>query len=118
MATNDGHGRIVEEPWFGIDERFDEDGALRLALRGELDMAVAGSLTQRLRELKHRKAFVRLDLAKLEFMDSSGLRAVAMALTDARQDGWKLEIADEVTPPVARLIELAGVRPRFWPRND
>lgn len=118
MAANDGHDRIVDGPSFGIEERLDDDGALRLALRGELDMAVADALTQRLRELKQRKAFVRLDLARLEFMDSSGLRAVSMALADASQDGWKLEIADEVTPPVARLIDLAGVRPRFWPRQD
>ena len=108
----------VEGSSFGIDERFDEDGALRLALRGELDMAVSDALTERLAELKQRKSVVRLDLARLEFMDSSGLRAVIRALVDSRQDGWRLEIADEVTEPVARLIDLVGVRARFWPPHD
>jgi anti-sigma B factor antagonist len=103
---------------FAIDERFDEDGALRLALRGELDVAVAGVLTRRLDELKQRKEFVRLDLAGLEFMDSSGLQVVITALADSHQDGWQLEIAEEVTAPVARLIELVGVHSRFWPRHD
>ena len=101
-----------------MHERVDEDGGLRLALGGELDLAVADSLTKRLGELKQRHGVVRLDLSGVEFMDSSGLRAVIMALADSRQDGWKLEIADGVTPPVARLIDIAGVRARFWPGHD
>ncbi len=109
---------MVEGSSLAIDERFDEDGALRLALRGELDIAVADSLAERLGALKRRKAFVRLDLAGLEFMDSSGLQVVIMALADSRQDGWRLEIVDDLTPPVARLIDIVGVRSRFWPRHD
>lgn len=109
---------VVEGSSFHMEERFDQDGALRLVLRGELDMAVADALTQRLSGLKQRKGLVRLDLAELEFMDSSGLQAVIKALADSRQDGWKLEIADEVTEPVARLIDLVGVRTRFWPTGD
>jgi anti-anti-sigma factor len=101
-----------------MEERLDEDGALQLALRGELDMAVADALTQRLGELKQRRATVRLNLAGLDFMDSSGLRVVMRALVDSRQDGWRLEIADELSEPVARLIDLAGVRSRFWPHSD
>jgi anti-sigma B factor antagonist len=107
--------QMVEGSSFDITERFDEDGALRLALHGELDITVADALTERLDELKQRMAFVRLDLAELGFMDSSGLRAVILALADSRQDGWRLEIADEVSAPVARLIDIAGVRSRFWP---
>ena len=109
---------MVEGSSFAIDERLDEDGALRLALRGELDVAVAGVLRWRLDELKQRKEFVRLDLAGLEFMDSSGLQVVIMALADSNQDGWRLEIAEEVTSPVARLIDLVGVRSHFWPGDD
>jgi anti-anti-sigma factor len=101
-----------------MDECFDPDGALRLALRGELDMAVADVLSQRLGELKRRKAVVRLDLAGLEFMDSSGLRVVIAAVADSRRDGWRLEIADEVATPVARLIDIVGVSSRFWPSTD
>jgi anti-anti-sigma factor len=110
--------QVVKGFSFGMDERFDEDGALRLVVRGELDMAVAEALGQRLGELKRRNTVVRLDLAEVEFMDSSGLQAVIAALADSRQDGWKLEIADEVTTPVARLIDIVGVRARFWPGND
>ena len=109
---------MVEGSSFAIDEHFDADGALRLALRGELDIAVAGLLTRRLDELKQRKEFVRLDLAGLEFMDSSGLQAVIMALAESREDGWQLEIVDELTAPVAHLIEFVGVRDRFWPDSD
>lgn len=109
---------LIEGSSFRMEERLDKDGALRLALCGELDLAVADALTQRFGELKQRAAVVRLDLAGLEFMDSSGLRAVIMALADSRRDGWQLEIVEEVTAPVARLIDLVGVRSRFWPRSD
>jgi anti-anti-sigma factor len=98
-----------------MEERLDRDGALRLALLGELDLAVADAFTERLDELKQRRTLVRLDLARLEFMDSSGLRAVIGALLESRQDGWNLEIADEVAKPVDRLIDIAGVRSLFWP---
>jgi anti-anti-sigma factor len=101
-----------------MEERLDKDGALRLVLRGELDLAVADALTQRLSELKQYTSSVRLDVAGLEFMDSSGLRAVIMALAESRRDGWQLEIVDEVTAPVARLIDLVGVRSHFWPRSN
>lgn len=108
---------ITQGSSFGFEERFDDDGALRLALRGELDIAVADIVTRRLGELKQRKGVVRLDLARLAFMDSSGLQAVIIALADSRQDGWKLEIAGEVTEPVAQLIDIAGVRSHFWPSD-
>jgi anti-anti-sigma factor len=110
--------QVVEGSSFDIDERFDEDGALWLALHAELDIAVADALTERLSELKQRNAFVRLDFAGLQFMDSSGLHAVIMALAGSRQDGWHLEIADELTALVDRLIDIVGVRSNFWPRHD
>jgi anti-anti-sigma factor len=55
-------------------ERFNDDGALRLALGGELDLAVIDTLHERLVALKRENCRVRIDLAQLEFIDSTGER--------------------------------------------
>ena len=88
---------------------------MRLALGGELDLAVVDALDARFVKLKRAGRRVRLDLAELEFIDSTGLRELILAVADAERDGWELEIDPHVSEPVRRVIELAGVRTRFWP---
>ncbi|HUA03642.1 MAG TPA: STAS domain-containing protein [Solirubrobacteraceae bacterium] len=100
---------------FRMDEQFDDDGALRLVLYGELDLAVAAALRERLEVLKSHGEHVRVDLARLGFMDSSGLRELIVAIGDARRDGWQFEIDRPVSTPVRRVIDLAGVDSYFWP---
>jgi anti-anti-sigma factor len=56
---------------------------------------------------------VIIDLSGVEFMDSSGLHALVALQEDARDDGWRMELDPAVSAPVARLIELTGVRPLF-----
>jgi anti-anti-sigma factor len=93
---------------FKIEER-QEDRGLCLALEGELDMAAVPVLDARLDELRDRHAAVRLDLGRLEFIDSSGLHLLVRWIGDARRDGWDLEIGRDISPPVKRLFELVGL---------
>lgn len=58
---------------------------------------------------------VRVDLSRLEFLDSMGLRMLREAVRHARSDGWRLEVDSTVTPQVKRLIDLTGVAPLLWP---
>jgi anti-anti-sigma factor len=90
-------------------EEGQEDRQLRLALIGQLDMAAVPVLEARLNELREKRAAVRLDLAKLEFIDSSGLHLLVRWIRDARTDGWDLEIDRDVAPAVKRLFELVGL---------
>jgi anti-anti-sigma factor len=106
-----GNGRAQ----FRIHERFDEDGAVRLVLVGELDLAVADQVSSRLRELKRGGYHVRIDLAQLEFIDSTGLRELIVAVSDSRRNGWRLEIETDMTNTVRRVVELVGVGSLFWP---
>ena len=99
---------------FRMRERFDPDGALRLALSGELDMSVAQALADRLTRLRNEGYVVRVDLSRLEFIDSSGLRELIVAARP-RWDTARLEVDRRVSDPVRRVIELAGVHSRFWP---
>jgi anti-anti-sigma factor len=100
---------------FRMQEHFERDGALRLALLGELDVWVVEQLTGRLRELHKAGYAVRLDLARLDFIDSSGIREMINAVADSRREGWQLDVQGPLTEPVARTIELVGAHPLIWP---
>jgi anti-anti-sigma factor len=100
-----------------MEEHFERDDSLRLALVGELDVAVVAQLSARLRELRKGGYVVRLDLARLHFIDSSGLREIIRAVADSRRDGWRLDVDEPVGEHVARTIDLVGARPLLWPRD-
>jgi anti-anti-sigma factor len=93
---------------FGILER-KEDGWVRLVLTGELDLASAPAFEDRLGQLADEEAPVRLDLSRLEFIDSTGLHALIRAMDTAHSRDWRLRIDRNLTPQVARLFELVHV---------
>src|SRR5947209_4469183 len=90
---------------FRIDERREREW-LRLVLSGELDLASAPTLERRLAQLRADQCAIRLDLSKLEFMDSTGLHLLIRELGEARSNGWRLEIGPDVAPVVMRLFRL------------
>ncbi|HEX3509998.1 MAG TPA: STAS domain-containing protein [Solirubrobacteraceae bacterium] len=80
-----------------------------LALQGELDLAAAPQLAAEIEraETGTLDALV-LDLSRLEFIDSAGLRVLLAAHERARESGR----AFAITPgpaQVQRLLEIAGV---------
>jgi anti-anti-sigma factor len=93
-------------PYLDIEEIREAGGSVGLAVSGELDLASAPRLEARLKALRREHGLVRLDLSKLTFIDSTGIRLLILALDDARQDGWNLEVGGELTPPVRRVLEL------------
>jgi anti-anti-sigma factor len=88
---------------------------VRLSLLGELDLVGVERLEARLHDLRATGAAVRLDLSQLEFIDSSGLRALVTSAQVARRDGWRLEFDRHLLPPVRRVIELVGASRYLWP---
>ena len=102
-------------PSFEIRESVDADGTARVTLVGELDIAVADGVEERLRQLREQGRGARLDLSQLDFIDSSGVRAIVLGLKYARQDGPGLEVDRRVSPAVARMIEIMGIGPQLWP---
>jgi anti-sigma B factor antagonist len=102
-------------PSFEIREGVDADGAARVTLIGELDIAVADGVEERLRVLREAGRRVRLDLSQLDFIDSSGVRAIVLSLKHARQGGDEFEVDRRVSPSVARMIEIMGIGPQLWP---
>jgi anti-anti-sigma factor len=106
------------EMLFEMHQEYDTDGVVRLSLIGELDLAATQRLQPRLRDLKMERAAVRLDLSRLEFADSTGLRTLIKGAEDAQRDGWQLEVERNVTPQVGRVIELVGAAAYLWPSSD
>ncbi|MBV8999541.1 MAG: STAS domain-containing protein [Solirubrobacterales bacterium] len=105
-------------PSFEIREAVDADGAVRLALIGELDIAVADRVEERFRRLREEGRRVRLDLSGLEFIDSSGVRAIVLGLKHSREAGHELEVDRRISAAVQRMIEIMGIGPQLWPEDS
>jgi anti-anti-sigma factor len=93
-----------------LELRIEQDqGAPRLVLTGELDLASAEELDSHLKQLESSEPDVLvLDLRELEFMDSTGLRTVIAADSRARERGARLVIvrAPEEVDRVFRLTRM------------
>jgi anti-sigma B factor antagonist len=80
-----------------------EAGAGRVTFVGELDIASAPELqASSLAMVRDEARELRIDLSKLSFIDSSGLR-VLIALRDAAAaEGWKLSL----TRPTGEVLSI------------
>ena len=92
-----------------LEIKVSSDGSERhvVALRGELDLASADRAWAELEPLINEGALVVLDGTELEFLDSSGLRVLALAAHRARDAHAGLRL---VAPhhAVQRTLALAG----------
>lgn len=100
----------MTQPYFEIREHEDRD-QLRLTLCGELDFASTRTLEDCLTRLRAKKRAVRLDLSRLEFIDSTGLHLLIGSVGDARTNGWQFEIEPELSATVSRLFKLVHFDP-------
>src|ERR1700759_3734228 len=101
---------------FECRERTDPDGARRLTLLGEGDIAVAEELARRLGRLERSGRRTRLDLSELRFIDLCGLDAILAALRKGRSAGWQLEVDRQISRAAERFFFLGGVELILWPR--
>ena len=87
---------------------------LRLLVSGELDLFREADLRRAIDDVLADTTPERLvlDVREVQFLDSSGLRALLMCRDRARSLGIPLALA--VAPgPVTRLLDVAGVRNWF-----
>jgi anti-anti-sigma factor len=83
--------------------------AVHVGLIGELDISTATRLEDDLRRIEaDRPELIVLDLKRLAFMDSTGLRLLITADARAREDGRRLAIVqgNEMVQRVMRLTRL------------
>jgi anti-sigma B factor antagonist len=89
------------------------DGVSTVALEGELDIATAPMLDATLADLERNgTATLLLDMARVRFIDSTGLRSLLSARSRAEASGQKLRLAN-LTVDVERVFDVTGVRRMF-----
>ena len=95
-----------------INERREGDVAV-LALSGELDLAGLPAFESELaRAETDAPQTLVLDLSAVEFMDSSGLRAIVMAHERASQSGRRFVVVAG-PPQVRRVFEITQLDTRL-----
>ena len=71
----------------------DRDGLVHLSLLGELDLSTVAKVQEELRRIEaNSPATLVVDLSKLTFLDSTGLRCIVTADERARTDGRRIVI--------------------------
>ncbi len=85
-----------------------DDGTISISLEGELDLAGAHQLEVRLDEVEREgPARLVVDLERLAFIDSTGLRLLLQADARARERGCELVLRPGA-PSVQRVFEVTG----------
>jgi anti-sigma B factor antagonist len=94
---------------FGLTIEELDGGAIRIALRGELDLAHAYTFDEELRRVEEaRPPCLVLDLRELHFMDSCGLSRLLAARRRARKAGRRLLLI-KGSPAIQRLFALSAM---------
>jgi len=89
------------------------DGAVVVAVSGELDLGTASVIQDRLGEAETlRPPVLILDLSTLDFMDSTGLRIILAADANARRDDRRLVVV-RGPAPVHRVFLIARLDDRL-----
>jgi len=84
------------------------NGTVSISLEGELDLASARKMEERLQAVDGEgPSRVIVDLGKLAFIDSTGLRVLLLADARARDRGYELVLRPG-EPSVQRVFEVTG----------
>ncbi|MGH2943480.1 MAG: STAS domain-containing protein [Solirubrobacteraceae bacterium] len=88
----------------------DRDGEVHtICLVGELDLATADAVQEELDRVEASDAgAIVVDLSRLEFMDSTGVRLLVYAVARSREDSNRLTLL-RGPAAVQRVLELSGV---------
>jgi anti-anti-sigma factor len=109
---------VRNEGAFEVEQSIDPDEWVRFSLVGELDLVAAEGLARQLNERKALGDSVRLDLSRLQFIDSSGVRTILVTVRDARRDGWHFEVEHQLGAQVGHVFDVLGVRAMVWPSEE
>jgi anti-sigma B factor antagonist len=99
-------------------ETVDRDGLVHVVLRGELDLSTVGKVQNELERVEQSSpSTVVLDLSKLSFLDSTGLRCIVTADERARQAGRRVVLV-RGPDPVQRVFTITRLEDRLEMVDD
>ncbi len=102
-------------------ETIAENGRWRMRLRGDLDMMSAQELADAVRGVcEDDPQSVLIDMQDVEFVDSSGVRALLLAHEFCAEREGSLLIDANLPDRIARVFDIAGVTELFnlWRGED
>ncbi|WP_249011938.1 STAS domain-containing protein [Conexibacter sp. DBS9H8] len=94
---------------FTLDWSARGDQEVVLSLQGELDLSVAIETRQLVEDALRQAQDVIIDLAGVEFVDSTGLATLLRAKEFADSAGRRLRIAGPVQVQVRRVLRITGL---------
>ncbi|BCJ76452.1 hypothetical protein CS0771_59960 [Catellatospora sp. IY07-71] len=98
---------MSDSPAFGVTCR-PGPGGVRVAVRGEIDLAVRDLLVAELRDAVKLGDPVVVDLAEVTFIDSMGVRALYDGYQAAQEIGHRF-VVEHAHDWVARVLSITGV---------
>jgi stage II sporulation protein AA (anti-sigma F factor antagonist) len=104
-------GPHAPDPGLRIEETRDDE-QVRLALRGDLDLAGVGSAEAAIRDAMARPGTVVVDLSRLDFIGSEGIRVVLRARERADDVGVALRVVAG-DGAARRIIDILGLAERL-----
>jgi anti-sigma B factor antagonist len=84
-----------------------QDGCALVVVRGELDMATAPGFAAVVDDAMAASPDVQIDMDDVTFLDSSGLRVIALAAAGVKPDG-SITIRN-ASRPVSRALSVSGL---------
>jgi anti-anti-sigma factor len=106
IGTGTRGGFLAPPPLFSVAVHLDADRAV-VALRGELDLMGVAALVDCFAGIMPAVNEIVLDFAELEFIECSGLHAIAAATHMAMAHGCSLSIRS-LRPQSRRLLDLVN----------
>lgn len=96
----------------------DRDGLVHVGLVGELDLSTVAKVQEELRKVEQSApATVVIDLSKLTFLDSTGLRCIVTADERAREAGRRMVVV-RGPDAVQRVFSITRLEERLEMVDD
>jgi anti-anti-sigma factor len=88
-----------------------EGGWVRVRVEGELAFTSSSLLQLAVERELEANSDILLDLSRIDFIDSAGLRAMTALVRSAKASGRKLKLSADLPPHARRLMEIVGLLP-------
>jgi len=88
-----------------------EGGWVRVRVEGELALTSSSLLELAVERELEAKSDVLIDLSRIAFIDSAGLRAMTALVRIAKANGRKLKLSSDLPAHARRLMEIVGLLP-------
>jgi anti-anti-sigma factor len=88
-----------------------DGGWVRVCVEGELALTSSSLLELAVERELDANSDILLDLSRIDFIDSAGLRAMTALVRSAKANGRKLKLSADLPPHARRLMEIVGLLP-------